>query len=159
MQSCPAQGRQGKGKSGVELKGMGVSLRGKHIRGELKKCFVKRSALPTPTRPPTLPGVDTQPVQGHTRAGPCRGGTGLFKPLLDILLSSGLCHKGFVLLQVPIKHTRSQRAFFGGGCWQWGNPISLHFRSPQWLQGSAPGFVLSKGHQIKARLKPDCRAD
>lgn len=114
MQSCPAQGRQGKGKSGVELKGMGVSLRGKHIRGELKKCFVKRSALPTSTRPPTLPGVDTQPVQGHTRAGPCRGGTGLFKPLLDILLSSGLCHKGFVLLQVPIKHTRSQRAFFGG---------------------------------------------
>lgn len=117
VQSCPARGRQGKGKTGVKLKGMGASLHGKHIRGELGKWLFKRSALPTPSRPPTQPGVDTravQPVWGHTRAGAWQGGTRPFKPVLDILLLAGLRQKGFVMLRVAIKHTKSQRAFFGG---------------------------------------------
>lgn len=113
-QSWPAHGRQRKGKIGVELKGMGVSLHGKHTRGGLRKQFFRRSALPTPTRPPTQPGVDTGASLGTYQSWALAGSNEpFFKPVLDILLSSGLCQKGFVLLQVAIKHTKPRRAFFG----------------------------------------------
>lgn len=51
-------------------------------------------------------GHTVQPVQGHTRAAACRGGTSPFKPVHDVLLLSGPCQNSFLTFRVAIKYTK-----------------------------------------------------
>lgn len=104
--------------------------------------------MPTPTRPPTQPGVDTRASLGTYQSWALAGSNeAFFKPVLDILLCQGCARRALFCSKWRLNTSNpGERSL--GHCWQWGNLISLHFRSLQWLQ-----VTLSKGHQIKARLK------
>lgn len=148
-----------RGQTGEELRGFGTSVcaticLAKHVRGKWRNRLFKMSGSPTRVLPAEQPEG-----QGHSRAGACRGGTSPFKPVHDVLLLSGPCQNGFVMFQVAIKYRKRQRRLFLGPLATGGKLAALRSSSTQLLpvtpDNEALGDALSKGHQIKVRLKPD----